>query len=145
MAAALYVLYFINSAFLILVVLLQSGRGGGLGEFGGGSSSAVFGSRGASTLLQRLTVYSAATFMILSIALAILSTRGTETGRGEFIQEDAAPAELLPSNSDSIVPAIPAEQPELLNEADNAEQIVEPSEPNDADQQPATIENGQED
>lgn len=145
MAAALYVLYFLNSAFLILVVLLQSGRGGGLGEFGGGSSSAVFGSRGTSTLLQRLTVYSAATFMILSIALAILSTRDTETGRGEFVQEETVPAELLPSNSETIVPEIPVEEPARLNQVLPDDQVIAPLDQDGSDTVPALIENNQED
>lgn len=103
MAAALYTLYYINSAFLILVVLLQSGRGGGLGEFGGGSSSAVFGSRGASTLLQKLTVYSATTFMVLSLALAIFSSRQSDVGRGEIVAEE----QLVPSLGAGQDPALP--------------------------------------
>src|SRR5690625_7835129 len=89
MVAALYTLYYINSAFLILVVLLQSGRGGGLGEFGGGGgASTTFGARGASSILQRLTVYSAIAFMVLSITLAIISSRSKDAGRGEIVAEE---------------------------------------------------------
>ena len=111
MAAALLTLYYKNSAFLILVVLLQSGRGGGLGEFGGGGgggSSAVFGSRGTSSLLQKLTVYSATTFMVLSIALAIHASRQSDVGRGEIVAEEM----MAPSIGTAPAPLeIPAEDP----------------------------------
>lgn len=128
MAAALYTLYYINSAFLILVVLLQSGRGGGLGEFGGGSSSAVFGSRGASTLLQKLTVYSATTFMLLSITLAIHSSRQSDVGRGVIVAEEQMMPNLgAGSTTQQELP--PAQPPtELPQEETNEGLSSEPAE-----------------
>lgn len=121
MAAALYTLYYINSAFLILIVLLQSGRGGGLGEFGGGSSSAVFGSRGASTLLQKLTVYSATTFMLLSLSLAIHSSRQSDVGRGEIVAEEQLEPAVQLSDDRSLPPAAPANEPEAVEQAPEME------------------------
>ena len=60
--------------FLILTVLLQAGKGGGMGAaFGGGGSATVFGGRGAGNFLTKLTTASAAAFMILSILLARMS------------------------------------------------------------------------
>src|SRR6185295_19089496 len=57
--------------FLILVVLLQDGRGGGMGiAFGGGGSQTVFGSSGAGNFLTRLTSITAAIFLITSLSLA---------------------------------------------------------------------------
>lgn len=109
MVAALYTLYYINSAFLILVVLLQSGRGGGLGEFGGGGgSSTTFGSRGASTILQQLTVYSAIAFMTLSLTLAIISSRERDVARGQIVAEE----QMNPAIED----AGDADAPEMLSE-----------------------------
>jgi preprotein translocase subunit SecG len=70
----LSVLYVLVCLFLILVVLLQPGRGGIGGAFGGGSSQTVFGSSGAGNFLTRLTSVSAALFMILSATLAYLSS-----------------------------------------------------------------------
>lgn len=90
MTAALYTLFIINSVFLIFVVLLQSGRGGGLGEFGGSTGSAVFGTHGASTLLQKLTAWSAATFMVLSLVLALRSASNSITTDGDFVIEEPA-------------------------------------------------------
>lgn len=96
MTAALYVLYVINCIFLILVVLLQSGRGGGLGEFGGGSGGTqVFGARGATTVMQKLTIYSAGTFFVLSIVLAILSARGGLTEGGQFVDDEPVSGAVL--------------------------------------------------
>jgi preprotein translocase subunit SecG len=75
MVTFLTVVYVFVCLFLILVVLLQAGRGGGMGSaFGGGSSQTVFGGAGATNFLQKLTVASAALFMILSATLAYLSS-----------------------------------------------------------------------
>ncbi len=60
---------------LMLVVLLQQGRGGGLGAaFGGGAASQVFGGRGAGNILTRATAVCAAIFMLTSITLAYRSS-----------------------------------------------------------------------
>jgi len=71
----LSVIYVLVCSFLIMVVLLQQGRGGGMGSLGGGSQT-VFGGSGAGNLLTRLTTVSAALFMILSATLAWLSSSG---------------------------------------------------------------------
>jgi preprotein translocase subunit SecG len=62
--------------FLILVVLLQQGRGGGMGSAFGGATAQVFGGRGAGNFLTRLTGICAAIFMLTSIGLAYLSSAG---------------------------------------------------------------------
>lgn len=62
--------------FLILIILLQPGKGGDVGAaFGGGSSSAVFGPRGPGNLLQRATTVVAVMFMCTSVTLALYSNR----------------------------------------------------------------------
>ncbi len=60
---------------LLIVVLLQSGKGGGLaGAFGGaGASQAMFGGRGAGDFLTRTTQVLGATFMATSLSLFLLS------------------------------------------------------------------------
>jgi preprotein translocase subunit SecG len=61
----------------MFVVLLQQGRGGGLGAaFGGGAAAQVFGGRGAGNLLTRATAICAGVFMITSVSLAYLSSSG---------------------------------------------------------------------
>ena len=61
--------------FLILVVLLQQGRGGGLGAMSGATAQ-VFGGRGAGNFMTRLTAICATVFMITSMSLAYLSSAG---------------------------------------------------------------------
>jgi preprotein translocase subunit SecG len=66
--------------FLIVVVLLQSGKGADLaGAFGGMGSQTVFGPRGSATVLSRATTVAAALFMLTSLTLSIMATR---TGGG---------------------------------------------------------------
>lgn len=108
---------------LILVVLLQVGKGQSIGAaFGGaGSSQTFFGSRGPSTFLSRLTTVSAVLFMLTSLGLAYLSLSGEQgssiTHKAPPQVTDTAPAPLtLPApGSESAppqeAPAPPAEQP----------------------------------
>src|SRR3974377_841118 len=64
--------------FLIIVVLLQSGKSGDLAAaFGGQGSQTAFGPRGAATALSRATTWSAIIFMITSITLSIYASRRT--------------------------------------------------------------------
>jgi preprotein translocase subunit SecG len=63
---------------LILVVLLQSGKGADLaGAFGGGGTQTAFGSRGPASFLSKATTIAAVIFMVTSILLSGLSTRST--------------------------------------------------------------------
>ena len=74
MIALLVVLHIIVAIFLILVVLLQQGRGADLaGAFGGGGSQTAFGARGATTLLHKLTTAFFVLFVITSMSLAVLA------------------------------------------------------------------------
>ncbi|MBX7196053.1 MAG: preprotein translocase subunit SecG, partial [Sandaracinaceae bacterium] len=66
-------IYVLVCAFLILVVLLQQGRGG-MGNAFGGSSQTVFGGAGAGNVLTRATTASATLFMVLSAVLAYMSS-----------------------------------------------------------------------
>ena len=68
----LIILYVVACLFLVLVVLLQAGKGGGLGAaFGGGGAGSVFGGRGAATFLTKLTGFMAALFMVLSVGISL--------------------------------------------------------------------------
>ena len=69
------VIHVIVCIFLILVVLLQAGKGGGMGiAFGGAGGSTVFGGSGAGNFLTRLTVISAFLFMATSMTLAYIAS-----------------------------------------------------------------------
>ena len=86
----LVIVHVVVSLTLILVVLLQVGKGQSIGAaFGGaGSSQTFFGSRGPATFLSRLTTVSAALFMLTSLSLAYMSA---SSGQDSSITEQAPP------------------------------------------------------
>ena len=62
---------------LIMIILLQSGKGADIGAvFGGGSSNTLFGSTGATPFLSKLTIAAAVIFMVTSIILTYFSGKG---------------------------------------------------------------------
>src|SRR4051812_26362067 len=98
--------------FLIIVVLLQSGKAADLaGAFGGMGSQTAFGPRGSATLLSKATTISAVLFMVTSLTLSILGTRSAGAGSTVLDQNAApvtkqVPAPVVPAN-----PAAPAPAP----------------------------------
>jgi preprotein translocase subunit SecG len=104
MITLLTALHVIVCIFLILVVLLQQGKGADwAGAFGGGGTQTAFGARGAGTILSKATTVAAILFMILSLALAIMiSQRG---GGSSVIREGATAPPTAPA------PAQPGQQP----------------------------------
>jgi preprotein translocase subunit SecG len=90
--------------FLIIVVLLQSGKAADLaGAFGGMGSQTAFGPRGSATLLSKATTISAVLFMITSLSLSILATRNA--GLGTTVLEEQ------PQKAAPVKPGVPAQAP----------------------------------
>ena len=80
MVYLLTTIHVIVCLFLIVVVLLQSGKAADLaGAFGGMGSQTVFGPRGSATVLSKATTIAAAVFMITSLSLSIMATRGSKS------------------------------------------------------------------
>ena len=78
--ALITVIHIIVCAFLIIVVLLQSGQGGDIAAaFGGMGSQTAFGPRGSATILSKATTWSAVIFMVTSITLSIFAARRGNT------------------------------------------------------------------
>jgi preprotein translocase subunit SecG len=111
---------------LMFVVLLQQGKGGGMGAaFGGGGAAQVFGGRGAGNILTRATAICAGTFMLTSVSLAYLSSSGDRalkaraaleeqkhnakgTARPKDTKSDAKPeGSAAPGSSGGATPAPP--------------------------------------
>jgi len=112
MYIALSLLHVLIATGLILIVLLQSGKGADIGAaFGGGSSQTVFGGRGAATFLSKATTVLAILFMVMSIALTLLAS---QRGGTTLVPADrptpasSAPAAPAPSAPAPQAPAAPA-------------------------------------
>ncbi|MEX2303763.1 MAG: preprotein translocase subunit SecG [Bryobacterales bacterium] len=103
MLIVLTILHILICFFLIIVVLLQSGKAADLaGAFGGMGSQTAFGPRGSATLLSKATTGAAVLFMLNSIALGVLHTRAAGTGQS-VIERTGGVTET--------VPLTPVEQP----------------------------------
>ena len=69
-------IYVIVCVFLILVVLLQQGKGADVSAaFGASSSQTTFGARGATTLLERITTWSFVAFSVLAVTISLIQAR----------------------------------------------------------------------
>ena len=96
----LYTLHIIICIFLILVVLLQQGKGADLSVFGGGTTMAAFGARSATNLLHRMTVGGFVAFMLTTLGIAYI--KGNV--EGSSVMKSAAPAPVS-------APAVPGPAP----------------------------------
>jgi preprotein translocase subunit SecG len=110
MTIILTIIHVIVALFLIVVVLLQTGKRADLaGAFGGGGSQTAFGTRGAATILSKATTAAAVMFMITSMGLSILSARSRSDG-GSVLDQVETPAQTAPAPTpevDSELPALP--------------------------------------
>ena len=112
MIYVLYVLHILVCLFLIMVVLLQQGKGADLSVFGGGSTQTAFGARGAATLLHKLTVASFIVFILTTLGIAVIQGAGERGGsvmsgvEQEATEEPAEPAERTPA-ADEAAPETP--------------------------------------
>jgi preprotein translocase subunit SecG len=106
--------------FLVVVVLLQSGKAADLaGAFGGMGSQTVFGPRGSATVLSKATTVAAALFMVTSLALSIMATRSG--GAVPAIFEKKAPAT---KSSGQPVPAAGSTVPIQVTPSVNGQQTA---------------------
>ena len=103
------VVHFIVCFFLIVVILLQAGKGADIGAtFGAGSSQSLFGARGAATFLSKLTTVGAMVFLLTSISLAGIHKGRSKTGGGKSVVDTMpveAPAAPTPEAAPTTAPA----------------------------------------
>lgn len=92
-------IHLILALLLIGVVLLQRSEGGGLGIGGGGGGGAMS-ARGAATAMTKLTWIFATCFIITSITLTILATRGA--GTGSVVDSIAVPADAPAADAPAV-------------------------------------------
>ena len=133
MSVLLIVIHVLVCVALIMIVLLQTGKGADMGAaFGGGSSQTLFGSTGASTFLSKATTIAAVVFMVTSLGLAYVSTHQTGgsllTDTPAAVEQEAttSPPADAQSTQDTpeaasapepdVTPSTPAQQPEATEQ-----------------------------
>src|SRR5687768_404051 len=118
MMILLTIVHVLVCVFLVIVVLLQSGKAADLaGAFGGMGSQTAFGPRGAATVLSKATTIAAGLFMVTSLTLAILATKNAGTGSSVLERQGsksttqkstpAAPAQPAPGAPTGVTPSVP--------------------------------------
>ncbi len=126
----LLIVHVIVCLFLIVVVLLQSGKAADLaGAFGGMGSQTAFGPRGSATLLSKATTISAVLFMVTSLSLSILATKNA--GLGTSVLE-TAPKTSVPKTAPAPVAPVPGQSttvPLQMPPASQQQQIPAPVQP----------------
>jgi preprotein translocase subunit SecG len=106
----LVIMHIMVAVALILIVLLQAGKGAGIGAAFGGASQTVFGPRGPGNFLSKLTTAAAGIFMITSLVLAIFSSQyvgGSVILTSPPPKPAAAPAPT-PSGAEPTAPSTPS-------------------------------------
>ncbi len=105
--AIITVLHILVCVALILIVLLQAGKGAEMGAAFGGASQTIFGSAGAMGFLSKLTTIAAVIFMITSLLLTFSSTRRAST----IMKEKPAPTAPAGPSEMPVQPQVPAPEP----------------------------------
>ena len=108
MTTFLTIIHVLVCFFLVAVVLLQSGRAGGMGVFSGAATQTVFGGRGAGGFLAKATTICATLFMITSASLAYLSTSGRDSLARSTHRHGGAASTAPARNSSTRTPSTPA-------------------------------------
>ncbi len=112
----------LDGIFLGVVVLLQSGKGGGLAAMGGGAAATdgILGGRQATTMLTRATWTTGSLFMTLSLILSIMSSVAQQPD--SILRQDGSPAATAAPAGERIL--------DLLDQSgDASDGAAEPTEP----------------
>src|SRR5258708_31577195 len=109
MTIVLPIIHIVVCFFLVVVVLLQSGKAADLaGAFGGMGSQTAFGPRGSATVLSKATTIAAALFMMTSLSLAILATRHAGASQSVLDRQKKPPVKTAPGPAQPVKPAMPS-------------------------------------
>ncbi len=112
---------------LILVVLLQSGKGADLaGAFGGGATQTAFGSRGPASFLSKMTTVAAVIFMVTSISLSSITRKVESKSILDSKPAAARPATKAPAPQPPVQPPTREQIAKQLEEAQKKQQQAQP-------------------
>ena len=103
------IIHYVICVFLILIILLQAGRGAEIGASFGGSAQTLFGPRGAATFLNKLTTIVALGFIVTSVVLAEFAQHRTSKSALDVVAPSAVtlPATPAPEGGTLTEPAGP--------------------------------------
>jgi len=106
MTTILTVAHISVSLFLIIIVLLQHGKGADAGAAfgGGGSSQSLFGSEGPVSLLNKITTASAIVFMVTSVSLAYYSSTSSTGSMMSTVPQAAMVEEKAETTAETVIP-----------------------------------------
>ncbi len=107
MHVAVTILHILVCVGLVLVVLLQAGKGANMGAVFGGSSQTIFGSSGPGTFLSKMTTAIAVIFMLTSLGLSYFATNKGGTMMKK-VSRPPAPIEQPAGKTGAALPAAPA-------------------------------------
>ncbi len=109
MTTLLIIVHVLVCLFLIVIVLLQHGKGADIGATFGGSSQSLFGSEGPLPLLNKITTLAAIVFMGTSISLAYISAQKSTGSVMKKVKAEAqAPVQQKPADSAPLTVPMPA-------------------------------------
>jgi preprotein translocase subunit SecG len=133
--------FVVNCLFLIIVVLLQSGKAADIaGAFGGAGSQTAFGPRGAATVLSRATTWCAIMFMVCAMALVLHTDKGVEQGGSvleKFSKPVPKPAPVTPAKPQTATPQSNAPQSGAPTTAPKAQPPAQQPAPSNSQSTPA--------
>jgi preprotein translocase subunit SecG len=103
------VIHVLICVLLVISILMQSSKGGGMaGVFGGGGSmGGVFGGRGAASFLSKVTTWLGVLFAVTTISMALISLKSTSRPKSILQQVSEKEKQASPSN---MLPIAPGEQ-----------------------------------
>ena len=112
----LLILVQIASAFaMIVLVLVQHGKGADMGaSFGSGASGSLFGATGSANFLSRSTAAAATVFFVSTLGLAYVGSKGGMVAPQGSVLDQAASAPAAATASAAVVPAAPASGAALI-------------------------------
>jgi len=118
MTTLLVIIHVVVCLALILIVLLQTGKGADMGAaFGGGASQTLFGASGASTFLSKATTAAAIVFMLTSLILAYRTGSRTSTS----ILTDQPAQEQTTTGTEANQPPTPAAETETAPQSSQSQ------------------------
>ena len=127
------VLHVLVCIILILVVLLQSGKGADLaGAFGGTSTQTAFGSRGPASFLSKLTTISAIIFMLTCLTLSVIGGKRSGKSVLETTPGAAVPAPKAPAVETPVPAPTPEQIKKVQEEIEAQQQKAQPPQPEKA-------------